>query len=76
MTNTGLRRSDRRQRTSSSNVLPKPWYDVNMEKVASIEKEIEQKTLRRLRKRKPKMKVSGAGVKKLQRIILKKAGRG
>lgn len=47
-----------------------------MEKVANIEKKIEQKATRRLRKRKPKMKVSGAGVRKLQRIILKKAGKG
>lgn len=46
-----------------------------MRKLDILEKQSEQKTLRRLRKRKPKMKVSGAGVRKLQRIILKKAGK-
>lgn len=46
-----------------------------MKKVDMLEAIAEQKALRRSRKRKPKMKVSGAGVRKLQRIILKKAGK-
>ncbi len=41
----------------------------------NLEQLVEQKSLRRSRKRKPKMKVSGAGARKLQQIILKKAGK-
>ncbi len=46
-----------------------------MKHLDPLERHVEQKSLRRSRKRKPKMKVSGAQVRKLQRIILKKAGK-
>lgn len=37
------------------------------------ETQIEKRAARRDRKRRPKMKVSGAGVKKLQRILINKS---
>jgi hypothetical protein len=45
--------------------MPKP----NLEE---IEKTVEKKAKKRKKKDKPKMKVSGAGVKKLQRVMLHK----
>jgi hypothetical protein len=38
-----------------------------------LEKSLEQKTARRTKKKYPNMKVSGASVKKLQRIIINKS---
>lgn len=38
-----------------------------------IQAEIEKKTKKRLQRKRPKMKVSGAGVKNLQRLIIKKS---
>ena len=38
-----------------------------------IQEEIEKRTKQRLKKKKSSMKVSGASVKNLQRIIIKKA---
>jgi len=38
-----------------------------------LEEKITKKVQRRQKKKKPKMKISGAGVKQLQRIIIKKS---
>jgi hypothetical protein len=45
--------------------MPKPNYE-------QIEKEIEKKGSRRQKKKKPVMKVVGAGVKNLQKILIAK----
>lgn len=41
----------------------------------AIQSELEKKRAQRERKKRPKMKVSGAGVKRLQGLIIKKAGK-
>jgi len=42
---------------------------MNKQNLSNIEKEVERKYERRDKRKKPKMKVSGSGVKRLQKII-------
>ena len=46
---------------------------MNKQNLSVFEKELEKRAAARQKKRKPKMKVSGGGVKKLQKIIINKS---
>ncbi|MFH1428006.1 MAG: hypothetical protein ABIG60_05805 [Patescibacteria group bacterium] len=45
---------------------------MNKQNINNLEIDLEKKYQKRDKRKKPKMKVSGAGVKELQKIIIKK----
>jgi hypothetical protein len=49
---------------------------MNIKNPEEIQIKLEKKVQKRLKKKHPKMKVSGTGVKKLQRLIISKSKRG